>query len=115
MGDRIADVEQDRLIAATILHIAALATVAPIGEVRSAQRSTARAARTRQIAIYLASVVLDWPCDRVSLAFGRARSTVSHACQRVEDLRERAPFDAGLERYEAWIRGLTALMKDRLV
>lgn len=111
LSDRLADAERDRSIASVLIHVAAIATNTPVQEVKASSRATARGARARQIAIYLASVTLEWRCERLSLAFGRARSTVTHACQRVENLRDEPRFDALLEAYEAWVRGMRPLIE----
>lgn len=115
LSDQLGAAERDRVLAAMLLHVAARATGASVHEVTSKKRSSARAARARQIAIYLASAALDWTCDRISLAFTRTRSTVSHACHRVEDLREDAAFDDALSAYEDWVRSGGALFSGPLL
>lgn len=47
----------------------------------------------RQIAMYLCHVALEIPLRDVGRAFGRDRTTVSHACAVVEDRRDEAAFD----------------------
>lgn len=57
-------------------------------------------ARARQLAMYLAHVVLGCSLSEIGDVFGRDRTTVSHACAVIEDLRDDAAFDAevaGLE------------------
>lgn len=67
-------------------------------------RCAAPVAAARQLAMYLVHVALGMPQAEVALAFGRDRSTVAHACRRVEDLRDRADFDARVSRMEASLR-----------
>jgi hypothetical protein len=63
-------------------------------------RGGPRAKLARQVAMYLAHVAMEMSLARVAAAFGRDRSTVAHACHRMEDRRDDAGFDvfiAGLE------------------
>ncbi|MCV3735681.1 transposase (plasmid) [Rhizobium sp. TRM96647] len=65
---------------------------------RSARRS---AAHVRQIAMYICHVALQLSFADIGQAFGRDRTTVSHACNVVEDRRDDSAFDdfvATLER-----------------
>lgn len=58
----------------------------------------------RQIAMYVCHVVLRFTQHDIGLAFGRDRSTVSHACHVVEDRRDDPAFDdfvSSLERIAA--------------
>ncbi len=63
-------------------------------------RCRAGTARARQLAMYLSHVVLGRTLKEVGDAFGRDRTTVSHACALIEDMRDDAGFDAELERLE---------------
>ncbi|MDH6269140.1 hypothetical protein M2360_004566 [Rhizobium sp. SG_E_25_P2] len=47
----------------------------------------------QQIAMYVCHVVLQMTMSEVGRGFGRDRSTVGHACARVEDRRDEAGFD----------------------
>ena len=58
----------------------------------------------RQLAMYLMHVELGRKYAEVGRMFGRDRTTVSHACAVIEDLREDARFDAEVEAMEAAIR-----------
>lgn len=51
-------------------------------------------ARARQLAMYLSHVVLGRSLSEIGAAFGRDRTTVSHACALIEDMRDDADFDA---------------------
>ncbi len=64
------------------------------GEFRAASRGRAPAAFARQTAMYLAHVTVGLSLAEVGRRFGRDRTTVAHACARVEDGRE----DPKLER-----------------
>ena len=69
-------------------------------------------ARARQVAMYLSHVGLEMSLSRVAIAFDRDRSTVAHACHRIEEMRDEADFDAWLDRLE---EGITAVapLKDQ--
>lgn len=72
------------------------------------ERSTAPVAAARQLAMYLAHVGLGLPQADVAHAFNRDRSTVAHACRRIEDMRDRVPFDRHVARLEACVRWAVA-------
>lgn len=74
-------------------------------------RRSPQAAQARQVAMYLAHVAFGIPLAAVGACFGRDRTTVSHACHRIEDRRDDPDFDAGLIRMElaaTIMRGLHA-------
>ena len=66
-------------------------------------------ARARQLAMYLSHVILGRSLSEIGDAFGRDRTTVSHACAVIEDLRHDPAFDedvSALERHlEAQLSG----------
>lgn len=62
--------------------------------------------QARQVAMYLSHVGLEMSLSRVASAFDRDRSTVSHACHKIEEMRDEAEFDAWLETLE---RGITTV------
>ncbi|MEM6899851.1 MAG: helix-turn-helix domain-containing protein [Pseudomonadota bacterium] len=64
-------------------------------------RGTADAAFARQIAMYVLYVGMGLSLSRVAAAFGRDRTTVSHACHQIENRRENPIFDDWLESLEA--------------
>jgi chromosomal replication initiation ATPase DnaA len=53
--------------------------------------------------MYLARVALGLTFSDAGLLFGRDRTTVSHACRRVENLRDDAGFDALLDTMETFV------------
>lgn len=67
-------------------------------------RSTALVAQARQLAMYLAHVALGLPQTEVARAFRRDRTTVAHACRKIEDLRDRSAFDEDVSRLEHCVR-----------
>ena len=62
-------------------------------ELRKPGRTSDSVSRVRQIAMYVAHVVLRLTQGEVGRGFGRDRTTVIHACHIVEDLRDEAEFD----------------------
>jgi len=71
-------------------------------------RRNARVAFGRQVAMYLAHISFELSLSRVAMAFGRDRTTVSHACHLVEDRRDDPVFDAQLEDLESLLRAAPA-------
>jgi chromosomal replication initiation ATPase DnaA len=73
-------------------------------DLRAGTRRCARAAFARQISMYLMHVVYRLTMAEVAREFGRDRSTASHACHRVEDLRDDPRFDRQLAHLENLLR-----------
>lgn len=69
-------------------------------DLRSPKRGQGDAGRVRQIAMYVANSVLGLSPTEIGRAFGRNHSTVVHACQLVERLRDDREFDAIVHRFE---------------
>jgi chromosomal replication initiation ATPase DnaA len=69
-------------------------------------RGVAPVAFTRQIAMYLTHVVLGRPLTAIGEFYGRDRTTVSHACGLVEDLRDLPDFEERMCRLEDCIAAL---------
>ena len=63
-----------------------------------------KAGRARQVAMYLARVVLKLGLRETGRGFGRDHKTVFHACRRVEDAREDPAFDRTVEWLETLVR-----------
>jgi hypothetical protein len=91
-------------MAGLVICVVSVATGIGTVDILAATRFSAPAARARQIAMYLAHVGFAWPMHRVGAAFGRDRTTASHAVHLVEDLRDLPVFDAALEVLEDCIR-----------
>lgn len=80
-------------------------TVATVFEVHAAAlnsptRGPATIAFARQVAMYLAHVVLGLSRNKVGRIFVRDRTTVTHACEKVEDRRDDPAFDRVLDLLE---------------
>ena len=95
---------RDRMTAAFVASLVAMVMDVPEREILARRRTNALAVRARQTAIYLVHIVLGWPLRRAAAAFGRDRTTGSHAVQMIEDLRDDATFDARLTNMEACLR-----------
>ncbi|MFN0024868.1 MAG: helix-turn-helix domain-containing protein [Parvularculaceae bacterium] len=69
-----------------------------------------KVAFARQLSMYLCHVVANMSLRDISGAFGRDRTTVSHACHAIEDRRECPTFDRQIDFLEkelrACIRGI---------
>lgn len=71
----------------------------PLAHILSPTRGSRRAAKARQVAMYLAHVG-GLSLTDVGVLFGRDRTTVAHACGIVEDGRDRVVYDRRIERLE---------------
>src|SRR5690606_35966802 len=96
--------EQDARRVDFVMDLVALSTGISAQDIRSDTRNHARAARARQVAMYLTYVAWQWPLARIGTAFGRDRTTAGYACRLVEDLRDDPAFDFMLDRLEACLR-----------
>lgn len=68
----------------------------PLGDLRGVNRGSPEVAFARQVAMYLAQVELSLSLTMVGAQFGRDRTTVAHACGRVEDKRDDPALDLAL-------------------
>lgn len=66
--------------------------------------------RARQAAMYLTHVGLGMSLSRVAAAFERDRSTVAHACHRIEEMRDEPAFDVWLETLEQGLATIVPLI-----
>ena len=76
------------------------------GDLWSGTRGHSHAAFARQVAMYLAHVAWGLSLTEVGQVFARDRTTVSHACGRVEDMRDDADFDRSLDLLEGVLHAL---------
>lgn len=68
--------------------------------------------RARQIAMYLTHVGLGMSLARVAAGFDRDRSTVAHACHRIEEMRDDTDFDVWIDRLEQGLSTVAPLHSD---
>ncbi|MFP3944238.1 MAG: helix-turn-helix domain-containing protein [Alphaproteobacteria bacterium] len=85
-------------------QMVALAFGIPAGELTAATRRRAPVAFARQVAMYLTHVAWSMPLVHVGAAFGRDRTTASHACRLVEDRRDDPRLDGLLTALEQGLR-----------
>jgi chromosomal replication initiation ATPase DnaA len=64
-------------------------------------RGKAEIALARQVAMYLMHTHYSRIYSEVGRFFGRDRTTVSHACGLIEEMRENVAFDTSVARLEA--------------
>lgn len=72
----------------------------PVALILNGSRCRVGVARSRQLAMYLAHVVLGESLTAIGAAFGRDRTTVSYACGLIEDMRDDPLFDAEISELE---------------
>ena len=101
-GPRLPKAKQERVIALCegMVDLAAAMFNVSSKELRLANRCSPGVARVRQIAMYVAHVVLEISMREVGEGFGRDRTTVLHACHQIEDLRDDEEFDAIVATFE---------------
>jgi hypothetical protein len=70
----------------------------------ASSRGEPRVSHARHIAAYLTHVGFSQPLTAVAVSFGRHRTTIGHACARLEDARDHHGLDHCLELIEAALR-----------
>lgn len=80
-------------------------------ELRSTRRTALNVSRVRQIAMYVGHVVLGLSMHEVGRGFSRDRTTVTHSCHLVEDMRDDVEFDRVVAMVE---RVVAAAFRNRL-
>jgi chromosomal replication initiation ATPase DnaA len=61
------------------------------------RRGRQKISTARQIAGYLCHIGFGITLTRIGLAFNRDRSSISHSCKRIEEMRDDAHFDRSLQ------------------
>lgn len=97
---RIRDSEAERVMA-----LVARDRSVPLALLRHHTRCRAPVAEARQIAMYLIHTLLGRTMTAVGGYFGRDRTTVAHACGRIEDRRDDRWFDAEVTALEDEVLG----------
>lgn len=101
-------ISKDRQLIDLVISLVECATGRHQGDLSCATRGLAPVARARQVAMYLAHTQLSFSLARVGTAFGRDKSTVSHAVHQIEDLRDDLAFDDWLEELEQALGALNS-------
>ena len=97
---RLARLRRDRevyLLTRTVARARGL----PLRQMLASGRGKADEAGARQLAMYLAHVLLGRRQDAIGLLFGRDTSTVSYACRVIEDLRDDPVIEAEIAQIES--------------
>ncbi len=105
LGDR------QLIIAELVNRIVAISFDMEPGDILSRQRGTAEIARARQVTAYLLHTGLSMKLTEVAKYFSRDRTTISHACRLVEDLRDKPFFDQRLHACEEAIEFIRELIR----
>ncbi len=84
-----------------LAEMVAAARGVSLDDLMQRDRGIAEIATARQIGMYLMHTLFGRHYAEVGRFFGRDRTTVSHACAQIEEMRERAGFDAEIARIEA--------------
>lgn len=98
---------EDRARGMLAMALAGYALDVPPAVIADADRSTA-ASFARNLAMYLAHVAFGMSLGRTARAFGRDRSTITHACRAIEDRRDDPRFDRWLEALERTVAAAPA-------
>ncbi|WP_245410609.1 helix-turn-helix domain-containing protein [Notoacmeibacter marinus] len=69
-------------------------------DIRKPTRCGLTVGRVRHVAMYVCHVTLQLTLTEVGMVFGRDRTTATHACHRIEDLRDDPHFDALMDAVE---------------
>jgi len=96
--------EGDGITRDRVLTVVAQAYDVSARKLTGRRRGSAEVAQARQIAIYLARMVLKLSYTDLGAAFGRHRSTAQHAVRRVEEQRDDPKVDQTLSWLEQVLR-----------
>jgi len=92
-----------------VVELVAEHTNIHVSQILNASRCRLKTARARQLAMYLAHVVLGESLTAIGGAFGRDRTTVSYACHLIEDMRDDVAFDAAVTQLEVRLQLVSGL------
>ena len=92
------------LVARMAKEVACEANSVNLAMLNARDRGQSEVAYTRQCAMYLAHVVGQLTLFEVGETFGRERSTVSHACNNIEDRRDSPLIDMQINYLEKRLR-----------
>src|SRR6056297_2945379 len=99
----------DKNNAALAVSLVAYALEIKAEDILMPDRGPREMVRARQVSMYLTHVGLGMSLSRVAIAFERDRSTVAHACHRIEEFRDDPGFDAWLEALEEGLATIAPL------
>lgn len=96
-------IEKKQLLAQFVNQMVAATVDLPPEKLLQCNRGKASAARARQISIYLMHTTLSFSYTEIGKIYSKDRTTISHACHVIEDLRDNESFDLKLNRLERMI------------
>jgi len=99
-----ANKKTDEVRAQLIIVAVALEFGIPHTEILTRTKGTSRVAFGRQVGMYLLNVVYNVNVTRVGRAFNRDRSTASHACRVIEEMREDPVLDRKIQALESFLK-----------
>ncbi|MHB1104242.1 MAG: helix-turn-helix domain-containing protein, partial [Devosia sp.] len=85
----------------------------PMDQLLHRSRCKPEIAEARMLAMYLTHVMLGRTYSEVGQFFGRDRTTVAHACARIEDMRDAPGFEDEVSAFEAAIGAIDADGRER--
>ncbi len=95
---------QDIARASFVQHVVSIAFGVCAHDIAASTRRNAATALARQVAMYLTHIAYEMSLTRVAQAFNRDRTTVTHACHLIEDMRDDTRFDERLEALSEYLR-----------
>ena len=103
------DPEYDQKVGNLVLKLVSTLEKVAMVDLLSSSRGQSDICLARQMAMYLIHTVFSVPYHRVAIFLKRDRTTISHACRLVEDLRDNEEFDKRLETMENLLVSARAL------
>ncbi|MGC6476549.1 MAG: helix-turn-helix domain-containing protein [Parvibaculales bacterium] len=102
------DVEAIRHLACAQLVVGniGLAYRVPVLAIMGAKKGRQKVSEARQISQYLCHIIFSQTLSNIGIIFKRDRTSVSHACQRVEFLRDEAAHDLAIDYLELGVKSL---------
>lgn len=101
--------EYDEKVGKLVLKLVSTLEQVSQQELTSSSRGRSNVCLARQMSMYLIHTVFSVPYHRVAVFLKRDRTTISHACKLVEDLRDNEEFDKRLETMENLLVSARAL------
>lgn len=103
------EIEYDQKVGNLVLKLVSTLEKIDSQNLTGTTRGRSDVCLARQMAMYLIHTVFSVPYHRVAYLFHRDRTTISHACRLVEDLRDNEEFDKRLETMENLLVSARAL------
>lgn len=95
---------------ALVIELASTFLSVSASNLKGRTRGTAQICQVRQICMYLLHTSLSIPYPDIGRMFCRDRTTISHACMIVEDLRDNEEIDESISRLESILAAICTLL-----